>query len=136
MEIQGGGGAPYVQVGYQQGYDQGGGLADQLGGLHLQDPAFLQELQRLEQPQVLQHHQVLQQPPVQQVQGLPVYQPAGPAPGPLPPGSTSPGHAAKTRQHDEVTELAPEEVRWFYKKEADKPWVAFDGYDSLRIEIR
>ena len=52
-----------------------------------------------------------------------------PGPGP---GSPS----AKTRSHDEVCELGPEEVRWFYRLAQDKPWIQFDGYDSLRIEIR
>ena len=27
-------------------------------------------------------------------------------------------------------------VRWFYKREADKEWTPFMGYDSLRIELR
>ena len=35
-----------------------------------------------------------------------------------------------------MSELAPEEVRWFYRLAQDKPWLSFDGYDSLRIEIR
>ena len=35
-----------------------------------------------------------------------------------------------------MAELAPEEVRWFYKVEPEKGWVRFNGYDSLRIEIR
>lgn len=33
-----------------------------------------------------------------------------------------------------VDDLGPEEVRWFYKVEADKKWTPFIGYDSLRIE--
>ncbi|XP_045109954.1 phospholipase DDHD1-like isoform X2 [Portunus trituberculatus] len=33
-----------------------------------------------------------------------------------------------------VEDLGPEEVRWFYKVEADKKWTPFIGYDSLRIE--
>ena len=141
MEIQGGGGAPYIQVAYQPtAFNQAGGLANQMGQLNLQDPAFLQELQRLEQPHQLQQHQLIQQP-VQQLQAVPAYNTiGGGAGGPgnhLPPPTTSPGHtSAKTRNHEEVGELAPEEVRWFYKKEADKPWIVFDGYDSLRIEIR
>jgi len=141
MEIQGGGGAPYIQVAYQPtAYNQVGGLANQMGQLNLQDPAFLQELQRLEQPHQLQQHQLIQQP-VQQLQAVPAYNNlGGGAGGPgnhLPPPTTSPGHtSAKTRNHEEVGELAPEEVRWFYKKEVDKPWIVFDGYDSLRIEIR
>ena len=35
-----------------------------------------------------------------------------------------------------VDKLQPEEVRWFYKKDGDKKWTAFIGYDSLRIECR
>lgn len=35
-----------------------------------------------------------------------------------------------------VDHLQPEEVRWFYKKDTDKRWTAFVGYDSLRIECR
>lgn len=54
------------------------------------------------------------------------------APGPGP-GSPSQN---KVRSHDEVSELGPEEVRWFYRLGPDKPWIQFDGYDSLRIEIR
>ena len=144
MEIQGGGGPPYIQVGYPAypAYDQGGQLHDQLGQLSLQDPVFLQELQRVDQPQPQQLHQqqvLLQQQ--QPLQGFPV-QTGYAAPGSLPgshappPTSASPGNtAAKHRNHDEVTELTPEEVRWFYRKEGQE-WVAFDGYDSLRVEIR
>ncbi|KAE8586567.1 hypothetical protein XENTR_v10021702 [Xenopus tropicalis] len=33
-----------------------------------------------------------------------------------------------------VTELSPEEVRWFYKEDK-KTWKPFIGYDSLRIEL-
>ncbi|KAH3854843.1 phospholipase DDHD1-like [Dreissena polymorpha] len=35
-----------------------------------------------------------------------------------------------------VDHLQPEEVRWFYKKDGDKKWSPFIGYDSLRIECR
>ncbi|XP_069684791.1 phospholipase DDHD1-like isoform X2 [Periplaneta americana] len=35
-----------------------------------------------------------------------------------------------------VSELGPEEVRWFYKVDSDKRWVEFSGYDSLRIEFK
>jgi len=45
------------------------------------------------------------------------------------------GHG-QHRQQDIVTELAPEEVRWFYKRDTDKEWTPFMGYDSLRIELR
>lgn len=35
-----------------------------------------------------------------------------------------------------VDHLQPEEVRWCFKKEGDKKWTPFIGYDSLRIECR
>ncbi|WAR19275.1 DDHD1-like protein [Mya arenaria] len=35
-----------------------------------------------------------------------------------------------------VDHLQPEEIRWFYKREGDKKWLPFIGYDSLRIECR
>jgi hypothetical protein len=35
-----------------------------------------------------------------------------------------------------VSELRPEEVRWFYKSCSDKRWIEFSGYDSLRIESK
>ncbi len=28
------------------------------------------------------------------------------------------------------------QVRWFYKREVDKDWTPFQGYDSLRVELR
>ncbi|XP_053331100.1 phospholipase DDHD1 isoform X2 [Spea bombifrons] len=37
-------------------------------------------------------------------------------------------------RYDIVTELGPEEVRWFYKEDK-KTWKPFIGYDSLRIEL-
>ncbi|KAG8449203.1 hypothetical protein GDO86_016029 [Hymenochirus boettgeri] len=37
-------------------------------------------------------------------------------------------------RHEIVTELGPEEVRWFYKEDK-KTWKPFIGYDSLRIEL-
>lgn len=39
-------------------------------------------------------------------------------------------------QKEYVDHLQPEEVRWFYKRENDKKWTSFIGYDSLRIECR
>ncbi|XP_009004296.1 phospholipase DDHD1 isoform X4 [Callithrix jacchus] len=42
------------------------------------------------------------------------------------------GQAARHR-YEIVTELGPEEVRWFYKEDK-KTWKPFIGYDSLRIE--
>lgn len=46
-----------------------------------------------------------------------------------------PAGQATTPYGDETVEdLGPEEVRWFYKVEADKKWTPFIGYDSLRIE--
>ncbi|KAM4853090.1 phospholipase DDHD1 isoform 6-T6 [Thomomys bottae] len=43
------------------------------------------------------------------------------------------GPAARHR-YEVVTELGPEEVRWFYKEDK-KTWKPFIGYDSLRIEL-
>ncbi|XP_062946764.1 phospholipase DDHD1 isoform X2 [Cynocephalus volans] len=45
----------------------------------------------------------------------------------------SAGPAARHR-YEVVTELGPEEVRWFYKEDK-KTWKPFIGYDSLRIEL-
>ena len=28
------------------------------------------------------------------------------------------------------------QIRWFYKREVEKDWTPFMGYDSLRIELR
>ena len=28
------------------------------------------------------------------------------------------------------------QVRWFYKREQDRDWLPFMGYDSLRLELR
>lgn len=39
-------------------------------------------------------------------------------------------------QKEYVDHLQPEEVRWFFKKDTDKKWTPFIGYDSLRIECR
>jgi len=39
-------------------------------------------------------------------------------------------------QKEYVDQLQPEEIRWFYKRETEKKWTAFIGYDSLRIECR
>ncbi|CAL1526177.1 unnamed protein product [Lymnaea stagnalis] len=35
-----------------------------------------------------------------------------------------------------VEELRPEEIRWFHRYDGGKKWIAFIGYDSLRIECR
>ena len=35
-----------------------------------------------------------------------------------------------------ITRFHVFKVRWFYKREADKEWTPFMGYDSLRIELR
>ncbi|XP_069064649.1 phospholipase DDHD1 isoform X2 [Pleurodeles waltl] len=37
-------------------------------------------------------------------------------------------------RYEVVTELGPEEVRWFYREDK-KTWKPFIGYDSLRIEL-
>ncbi|XP_050998893.1 phospholipase DDHD1 isoform X1 [Acomys russatus] len=45
-----------------------------------------------------------------------------------------PGGPAARHRYEVVTELGPEEVRWFYKEDK-KTWKPFIGYDSLRIEL-
>lgn len=45
-----------------------------------------------------------------------------------------PGGVASRHRYEVVTELGPEEVRWFYKEDK-KTWKPFIGYDSLRIEL-
>ncbi|XP_036113272.1 phospholipase DDHD1 isoform X5 [Molossus molossus] len=47
---------------------------------------------------------------------------------------TRPGGAAARHRYAVVTELGPEEVRWFFKEDK-KTWKPFIGYDSLRIEL-
>ncbi|XP_076833918.1 phospholipase DDHD1 [Brachyhypopomus gauderio] len=42
--------------------------------------------------------------------------------------------SATSRHRFEVTELGPEEVRWFYKEDK-KTWKPFVGHDSLKIEL-
>ncbi|XP_049753759.1 phospholipase DDHD1 isoform X6 [Elephas maximus indicus] len=44
------------------------------------------------------------------------------------------GGSAARHRYEVVTELGPEEVRWFYKEDK-KAWKPFIGYDSLRIEL-
>ncbi|XP_032106988.1 phospholipase DDHD1 isoform X5 [Sapajus apella] len=44
------------------------------------------------------------------------------------------GSQAARHRYEVVTELGPEEVRWFYKEDK-KTWKPFIGYDSLRIEL-
>ncbi|XP_057579933.1 phospholipase DDHD1 isoform X3 [Hippopotamus amphibius kiboko] len=44
------------------------------------------------------------------------------------------GGAAARPRYEVVTELGPEEVRWFYREDR-KAWKPFIGYDSLRIEL-
>lgn len=52
-----------------------------------------------------------------------------------PPESRRRHRAAAPRSRFEVvSELGPEEVRWFYKEDK-KTWKAFVGHDSLRIEL-
>ncbi|VDO03567.1 unnamed protein product [Rodentolepis nana] len=36
---------------------------------------------------------------------------------------------------EEQFQLSPSKVRWFYKDEIAKKWVAFNGYDSIKIEL-
>ncbi|XP_058605506.1 phospholipase DDHD1 isoform X2 [Onychostoma macrolepis] len=42
--------------------------------------------------------------------------------------------SASRHRFEVITELGPEEVRWFYKEDK-KTWKPFMGHDSLRIEI-
>lgn len=42
-------------------------------------------------------------------------------------------NSSRHRFNEVVTELGPEEVRWFYKEDK-KTWKAFVGHDSLKIE--
>ncbi|XP_069493687.1 phospholipase DDHD1 isoform X2 [Ambystoma mexicanum] len=42
--------------------------------------------------------------------------------------------SSSRHRYEIVTELGPEEVRWFYREEK-KTWKPFIGYDSLRIEL-
>ncbi|MEE6493613.1 hypothetical protein FKM82_016902 [Ascaphus truei] len=42
--------------------------------------------------------------------------------------------SSSRHRYELVTELGPEEVRWFYKEDK-KTWKPFIGYDSLRIEL-
>ena len=40
-------------------------------------------------------------------------------------------------ERENVEELRPEEIRWFYKSgTSNDKWISFIGYDSLRIECR
>ncbi|XP_053289930.1 phospholipase DDHD1 isoform X1 [Pleuronectes platessa] len=43
-------------------------------------------------------------------------------------------NSSRSRFNEVVTELGPEEVRWFYKEDK-KTWKAFVGHDSLNIEL-
>lgn len=43
-------------------------------------------------------------------------------------------NSSRHRFNDVVTELGPEEVRWFYKEDK-KTWKPFVGHDSLKIEL-
>ncbi|XP_076978726.1 phospholipase DDHD1 isoform X2 [Tamandua tetradactyla] len=54
--------------------------------------------------------------------------------GPVERQRSRPGGPASRHRYEVVTELGPEEVRWFYKEDK-KTWKPFIGYDSLRIEL-
>ncbi|KAM6973399.1 phospholipase DDHD1 isoform 2-T2 [Aplochiton taeniatus] len=43
-------------------------------------------------------------------------------------------NTSRHRYNEVVTELGPEEVRWFYKEDK-KTWKPFVGHDSLKIEV-
>ncbi|KAM5129300.1 phospholipase DDHD1-like [Mantella aurantiaca] len=53
---------------------------------------------------------------------------------PLPAGRRRTRSSSSRPRYEIVTELGPEEVRWFYKEDK-KTWKPFIGYDSLRIEL-
>nr|CDS33766.2 phospholipase DDHD1 [Hymenolepis microstoma] len=36
---------------------------------------------------------------------------------------------------EDIYQLSPSKVRWFYKDEVAKKWVPFNGYDSIKIEL-
>uniref|UniRef100_A0A8C7G7J6 DDHD domain containing 1 n=1 Tax=Oncorhynchus kisutch TaxID=8019 RepID=A0A8C7G7J6_ONCKI len=42
--------------------------------------------------------------------------------------------SSRNRYNEVVTELGPEEVRWFYKEDK-KTWKPFIGHDSLKVEV-
>lgn len=46
----------------------------------------------------------------------------------------APWSSAARHRFELITELGPEEVRWFYREDK-KTWKPFMGHDSLRIEI-
>nr|DBA14723.1 TPA: hypothetical protein GDO54_005651 [Pyxicephalus adspersus] len=50
------------------------------------------------------------------------------------PGRRRTRSSSSRPRYEVVTELGPEEVRWFYKEDK-KTWKPFIGYDSLRIEL-
>ncbi|KAM9294384.1 phospholipase DDHD1 [Gastrophryne carolinensis] len=50
------------------------------------------------------------------------------------PGRRRTRSSSSRHRYETVTELGPEEVRWFYREDK-KTWKAFIGYDSLRIEL-
>ncbi|XP_034235405.1 phospholipase DDHD1-like [Thrips palmi] len=53
------------------------------------------------------------------------------------PSSASPSDPGLCPGLDQpIRELTAEQVRWLYKSDADKQWVPFSGFDSLRIEER
>ncbi|XP_038612642.1 phospholipase DDHD1 [Tachyglossus aculeatus] len=61
--------------------------------------------------------------------------PPPPLPPPPPPPPPPPGPERKRpSRYEVVTELGPEEVRWFFREDK-KTWKPFIGYDSLRIEL-
>ena len=118
-------------------------ITTQIQHLSLQDKAFLEELHRIEAEE--RSRQGYHLPPSTAVTFGAVVPLGGGAtlPGNIPGAGmvqaqqmVQPGVTQPPKRHEEVCELFPEEVRWFYKLEADKDWLPFNGYDSLRIEIR
>ncbi|TRY71739.1 hypothetical protein TCAL_08151 [Tigriopus californicus] len=114
-------------------------LASQFGHLSLQDKAFLDAFNRQEQQEL---HGVPRPAPVdptsllgqlEQVTQISRLQRQGSVQSN---SSGDQGPVAQPRHHEVVAELASEEIRWFFKREVDKDWAPFMGYDSLRIELR
>uniref|UniRef100_A0A6I8NZF9 DDHD domain containing 1 n=1 Tax=Ornithorhynchus anatinus TaxID=9258 RepID=A0A6I8NZF9_ORNAN len=66
----------------------------------------------------------------------PAAPPAAPPPPPRRPSPPPPPVPERKRppRYEVVTELGPEEVRWFFKEDK-KTWKPFIGYDSLRMEL-
>lgn len=45
-------------------------------------------------------------------------------------------HNDSTSELADQIPLSPSKVRWFYIDETSKKWISFNGYDSIRIEMK